>query len=86
MTRVLSPIEKETVITFNQAETTAHIHTHMRKVMTKLRKNPAVTIIEEGMWGSNAWGEYEIPAELVSFRTISMAGRPKKVKPQFGSK
>jgi hypothetical protein len=36
----LTAPERETVITFNDAEDTATIHTHQRRIITKLKNNP----------------------------------------------
>jgi hypothetical protein len=38
-------------------------------IITKLRKNPAATLNEEYRHGTSVGARYELPAELVSFRT-----------------
>ena len=39
----LTAPERETVITFSDADDTATIHTHQRRIITKLNNNPAAT-------------------------------------------
>jgi hypothetical protein len=39
----LTAPERETVITFSDADDTATVHTHQRRIITKLRNNPAAT-------------------------------------------
>lgn len=73
MTRYLTSAERETVVTFNDADPTAHVFTHQRTVITKLDKNPAATKLESGHFGKNTWAEYEMPKALISFRTKSKA-------------
>jgi hypothetical protein len=36
----LTAPERETVITFSDEDGTAMVHTHQRKIITKLEKNP----------------------------------------------
>jgi hypothetical protein len=65
----LTAPERETVITFNDADDTATIHTHQRRIITKLRSNPAATEIEDLSFDGTAGAVFEIPADLVSFRS-----------------
>jgi len=65
----LTALERETVILMNDAEDWAEIHTAQRSVITRLRKNPAATLVEEGADGSSVWAKYRVPKELVSVRT-----------------
>lgn len=71
MTRYLTPEERETVLTMNDADQTAEIFTHQRSMITKLSKNPSATLLEEGYFGKNKWARYELPVNLVSLRSIS---------------
>jgi hypothetical protein len=64
----LTPAERETVITFNDAEETAEVYTHQRPVITKLKKNPAATLIDEGVFETTPWAHFQIPKQFVSFR------------------
>lgn len=43
----LTAPQRETVITFSDEHETATIHTHQRRIITKLRNNPAATEIED---------------------------------------
>ena len=43
----LTAPERETVITFSDADDTATIHTHQRRIITKLLNNPAATKVED---------------------------------------
>jgi hypothetical protein len=65
----LTAPERETVIAFNDADDTATIHTHQRRIITKLRHNPAATEIEDLSYDGAAGAFFEIPADLISFRS-----------------
>jgi hypothetical protein len=64
----LTKIEQETVITFNAAEKTADIHTAMRRVVTKLDKNPNAKVIERSTFGDTETVHYRVPVNCISFR------------------
>lgn len=76
----LSPAERETVITFNDEDETAHVWTAQRPVITKLRKNPSAVLLEEGRHDGTAWARFELPASLVSFRSKRMSLSPEERK------
>jgi hypothetical protein len=38
--------QRETVITFSDADDTATVHTHQRRIITKLKNNPAAELVE----------------------------------------
>jgi hypothetical protein len=61
--------ERETVITFNDADDTATIHTHQRRIITKLLNNPAATKVDDVTFEGSAGAVFEIPADLISFRS-----------------
>ena len=65
----LTAPERETVITFSDADDTATIHTHQRPVITKLEKNPAAKKIEDISFDGTAGAVFELPADLISFRS-----------------
>jgi hypothetical protein len=73
----LTAPERETVITFNDADDTATIHTHQRRIITKLLNNPAATKVDDLSFDGSAGAVFEIPADLISFRS----GR-RKLSPQ----
>ena len=72
----LTEYEHETVINMNDADGTASVWTAQRKVISRLRKNPAAVLVAEGVHEGSVWAEFTIPAHLVSFRTV-------KVRPAF---
>jgi hypothetical protein len=72
------PPERETVITFSDEDGTATVHTHQRRIITKLRNNPAATEVENLMFDGTAGAVFEIPADLISFRS----GRRKLTREQ----
>jgi hypothetical protein len=74
----LTAPERETVITFNDADDTATIHTHQRRIITKLPNNPAATKSEDLTFDGTAGAVFEIPADLVSLRS----GRRKLTREQ----
>jgi hypothetical protein len=65
----LNAIERETVITLNDAEDFAEIYTAQRPWITRLKKNPAAELLEEGKHDSSAWAKFRIPRNLVSLRS-----------------
>jgi hypothetical protein len=65
----LTAPERETVITFSDENETATVHTHQRKIITKLRNNPAATEVEDLSFDGTAGAVFEIPADLISFRS-----------------
>jgi hypothetical protein len=71
----LSAAERETVITMNDEDDTADIWTAQRPIITKLKKNPAAILIEEGKHGSTVWARFTLPANLISFRSTKRVGR-----------
>jgi hypothetical protein len=76
----LTAPERETVITFSDADDIATIHTHQRRVITKLKNNPAATEIEDLSFGGTAGAVFEIPAELISFRSWRRKLSPEQAK------
>jgi hypothetical protein len=65
----LTAPERETVITFSDADDTATIHTHQRRIITKLRNNPAATEVEDLTFDGTAGAVFELPADLITFRS-----------------
>jgi hypothetical protein len=65
----LTAPERETVITFSDEDDTATIHTHQRRIITKFRTNPAATEVADLSFGGSAGAVFELPAELISFRS-----------------
>jgi hypothetical protein len=65
----LTAPERETVITFSDEDDTAIVHTHQRRIITKLRNNPAATEVEDISHDGTAGAVFEIPADLISFRS-----------------
>jgi hypothetical protein len=65
----LTAPERETVITFSDAEDTATIHTHQRRIITKLRNNPAASEVDDLTFDGSAGAVFEIPADLITFRS-----------------
>lgn len=66
----LTAEERETIIRLNDEDGTANVWTAQRPVITKLRKNPAATLIDEGTHDGSVWAEFEIPKALISFRSL----------------
>ena len=65
----LTAFERETVVNFNDGENIAEVYTAQRPVITKLKKNPAAKLIEEGTFEGSVWARFELPKALVSFRS-----------------
>ena len=64
----LTAPERETVVTFSDADGTATVHTHQRRIITKLKNNPAATQVDGLTFDGTAGAVFEIPAELITFR------------------
>jgi hypothetical protein len=60
--------ERETIVNMNDGEDTAYIYTAQRRIITRLRKNPAATLVEEGVHDGSPWARFTMPARLISFR------------------
>ena len=65
----LTAAERETIITFNDEDGHAEIWTAQRPIITKLKKNAAATLIDEGKHSGSVWAQFRLPAELISFRS-----------------
>lgn len=65
----LTAAERETVITFNDADEAAHIATHQRAVITKLKRNEQARLIASGAFEGTPFAEFEIPKGMITFRT-----------------
>jgi hypothetical protein len=63
----LTAPERETIITLNDEDDTAHIYTAQRRWITKLKKNPKANLPAEGKHECSAWAEFEIPADLIAY-------------------
>lgn len=72
----LTAPERETVIIMDDATGVATICTHQRRVVTKLRNNPAARELEDLTFGATVGARFEIDASLISFRTKRVKGRP----------
>jgi hypothetical protein len=68
----LTAPERETVITFSDDSEIATVQTHHRPIITKLCNNPAAAEVEEVedlTFDGTAGAVFEIPADLISFRS-----------------
>ncbi len=72
----LTAYERETIVSMCDGDDLANVYTAQRTVITKLKKNPAARLLEEGRFEGSAWARFEIPKGLVSFRTKSRVGTP----------
>jgi hypothetical protein len=66
----LTDYERETIVNMNDGESTARIYTAQRRLITRLKNNPAAVLVDEGTHEGSAWARFTIPAELVSFRSV----------------
>jgi hypothetical protein len=64
----LTAPERETVITLSDADGTATVHTHQRRIITKLKNNPAAELIEDISFDGTPGAVFELPADRISFR------------------
>ena len=63
----LTAPERETVITFSDADDTALVYTHQRRIITKLRRNPLAREVEDISHDGTAGAVFELPADRISF-------------------
>lgn len=68
MQQSLTAPERETVITACDEDELMTIWTAQRPMITKLRKNPAAVLVEEGKVGSSVWARFQVPADLLTIR------------------
>lgn len=68
MQQSLTAPERETVITACDQDAHMVIWTAQRPMITKLRRNPAAVLIEEGKIGSSVWARFQLPADLLTIR------------------
>jgi hypothetical protein len=73
----LTAPERETVITFSDEEETATVHTHQRRIITKLRNNPVAKEVEDLTFEGTAGAVFELPTWAISFLTRKRKGNPK---------
>ena len=55
----LTAPERETVIVFSDADDTATVHTHQRRIITKLKNNPAAKLVEDISFDGTAGAVFE---------------------------
>ncbi len=65
----LTADERETIILMDDGTDVAKISTHQKRILTKLKNNPAAKFIEDLTCGSSAGASFEIDASLISFRS-----------------
>jgi hypothetical protein len=70
----LTAPERETVITFSDENDTATVHTHQRRIITKLRNNPAATELEDISFDGTAGAVFELPVWAISFLSKKRKG------------
>src|SRR4051812_1718516 len=70
----LTAPERETVITFSDEDETATVHTHQRRIITKLRNNPAATQVDDLTFNGTAGAVFEILVWAISFLSKKRKG------------
>ena len=60
--------ERETIVNMNDGEDIAYVYTAQRRIITRLKKNPSATLVEEGTFEGSVWARFTMPARLVSVR------------------
>ena len=77
----LTAPERETVITFSDEDDTATIHTHQRRIITKLKNNAAAEMVEDISFDGTAGAVFEVPVWAISFLSKKRRGVPGTQKP-----
>ena len=70
----LTAPERETVITFSDEDETALVHTHQRRIITKLKNNPAASGLEDISFDGTAGAVFELPVWAISFLSKKRKG------------
>ena len=70
----LTAPERETVITFSDEDDTATIHTHQRRIITKLKNNPAASQLADISFDGTAGAVFELPVWAISFLSKKRKG------------
>lgn len=74
----LTAYERETILTMNDGEPIVRIETSQRRILTALRKKPAVfRETESGYFGTTEWARFEVNTDEVSFN-LAGAGRERR--------
>lgn len=69
----LTHSERETIINMNDGEDIAYVYSAQRSVITRLKKNPAAVLVEEGIHEGSVWARFTLPANLISFRSVRVS-------------
>jgi hypothetical protein len=72
----LTAPEREAVITFSDEDSTATVHTHQRKLITKLKNIPAAELVEDISFDGTSGAVFELPTWAISFLTRKRKGNP----------
>ena len=70
----LTAPERETVITFSDEDDTATIHTHQRRIITKLKINAAAEMVEDISFDGTVGAVFEVPVWAISFLSKERRG------------
>jgi hypothetical protein len=65
----LTAPERETIISLNDEDDFADIWTAQRPWITRLKKNTAAELLEEGKHEGSAWARFRVPKGLISVRS-----------------
>jgi hypothetical protein len=74
----LTAPERETVIVMTDADELASVYTSQRAVITRLKKNPAARLLEEGRFEGSPRARFELPKRFVSFRSKERVFSPEE--------
>ena len=66
----LTLAERETIVSMNDAGDIAYVYSAQPRIIGRLRRNQAAVLTEEGVYEGAKWARFEIPAKLVSFRSV----------------
>lgn len=67
----LTDSERETIVSLSDFNDIATVYTSQRKIITKLKRNPAFVTEEEGTFEGTGWLRGHMPAKLIGFRAPS---------------
>lgn len=59
----MTPFERETSITTSDGDGMVRIWTAQRAYITRMKRNPAFILVDEGTYEGSPWADFRIPAD-----------------------
>ena len=69
-------LERETTVTMSDGDPLVHIYTMQAKFINRLKKNPRVTLLDEGVYENSPWASFSVPKDEYS-PVSGVKGKPR---------